>query len=53
MRTGIVGQALGEDVFLLLVHRGGFLWACYCLSTAEDPFGYTIEWKLKPCQGPK
>ena len=48
MRMGIIGQKPGGDVFLLLVCHGGFLRACYQLHTAEDPFGYAIEWKLKP-----
>ena len=49
MRMGAIGQIPGEDVFLLLVCRGNFLWVCYWLHTAEDPFGYaTVEWKLKP-----
>ena len=48
MRMGAIGWTLGEDVFLLLVRCGGFLRACYQLCTAEDPFGYAIEWKLMP-----
>ena len=48
MRMGTIGRKPGKDVFLLLVYHGGFLWACYQLRTAEDPFGYAIEWKLKP-----
>ena len=52
MRMGAIGQKLGEDVFLLLVHRGSFFQACYQLRTAEDPFGYAVEWKLKPQEDP-
>ena len=48
MRMGAIGWKLDEDIFLLLVCRGGFLRACYQLHTAEDPFGYAIKWKLKP-----
>ena len=47
MRMGAIGWTLGEDVFLLLVCHSGFLQACYQLHIAEDPFGYTVEWKLK------
>ena len=47
-RMGAIGQKPGKDIFLLLVHRGGFLRACYQLHNAEDPFGYALEWKLKP-----
>ena len=47
MRMGDIEQTPGKDMFLLL-HRGGFLRACYQLCTAEDPFGYAVEWKLKP-----
>ena len=53
MRMDAIGQKLGKDVFLLLVCYGNFLRAYYRLRTAEDPFGYTKEWKLKPQQGPK
>ena len=40
MRMGAIGQTLGKDVLLLLVHHGSFLQACYHLHIAEDPFGY-------------
>ena len=53
MRMGTIGWKLCEDVFILLVHRSDFLWACYRLRTTEDPFGYAMEWKLKPQQDPK
>ena len=48
MRMGTIGWKPGKDIFLLLVCHGDFLWACYWLCTAEDPFGYAEEWKLKP-----
>ena len=48
IRTGTIGQILGKDVFLLLVCHGGFVRVWYQLHTAEDSFGYAIEWKLKP-----
>ena len=51
MRMDTIGQRLGTDVFLL-VHHGDFC-GWYWLRTAEDPFGHTIGWELKPHQGPK
>ena len=48
MKAGAIGWKPGEDVFPLLVCRSDFLQACYRLHTAEDTFGYTEEWKLKP-----
>ena len=48
MRKGAIGQKPGEGVFFLLLHHGGFLRVCYWLFTAEDPFGYAVEWMLKP-----
>ena len=45
MRMGTIGWTLGEDVFLLV--HGDFC-GRYRLHTAEDPFGYAVEWELKP-----
>ena len=40
---GAIGQKLGKDVFLLLVHHGDFLQASFWLRTAEDPFGHAVK----------
>ena len=53
MRMGAIGQKPGKDIFLLLVHHGSFLQACYWLRTAEDPFGYTIRVEAEASIGPR